>query len=141
MYPIDPPAPLWRYFRRSVVKILILGFQKAVINLIQFVIEHLLRKLFAVRGCIRTKQDAVLIFVKKLPGSTRLPPQFADPCCSVHGHIGKSIEVVGYVLQVFGKITDMQGDKLRFWMFGKNAVSGFQQFRVAWKVTAVEGPV
>src|SRR5712671_4244090 len=40
--PINPPPPLRRCWRWSVIEVFVLGFQKAVINIVQLVIEHLL---------------------------------------------------------------------------------------------------
>ena len=141
MYPVNPPAALRRYFSRGVIEILIFGFQETVINFIEFVVEYLLGKSFSMRSRIGSKQNPVLVFVEEFSGSARLASQFAYSGGSVDGHIGKSVEILGDILQVFRKIAHVQDDKLSLGMFGKNTVSGFQQFGIAGKVATVERPV
>src|SRR6185295_19001027 len=47
---VDAPAALRRNACRCVVEVLVLGFEKAVVDLVQLVAEHLLRILVAVRN-------------------------------------------------------------------------------------------
>src|ERR1700680_392550 len=69
---VNAPAALRRYFGRGVIKILVLSLQEAVVNLVQLIVEHLLRKLVAMRSGIGSEKNAVLIFVKEFTGGSRL---------------------------------------------------------------------
>src|SRR5947208_3796406 len=50
--PIYAPAALRRYFRRCVIEVLVVSFQKPVVNFVQLIVEYLLRKLVAMRSRI-----------------------------------------------------------------------------------------
>src|SRR5438105_1960981 len=52
---INPPAPLRRYPRRRVVKIVVFGFQKPVIGLVQLIVEDLLRRVDSARDGVGSK--------------------------------------------------------------------------------------
>ena len=46
---INPPTALRRNLRRSVVKILVVGFEETIIDFVQLIVEDLLRKFVADR--------------------------------------------------------------------------------------------
>src|ERR1051326_4984168 len=76
---VNSPSPLRGNRRRRVVEILILGFQKAVINLIQGIDKNLLRRIRSVRHRVCSKKNPILISVKKLSRHPRLSAEFTDP--------------------------------------------------------------
>ena len=61
---IRQPA-LRRHIGGSIIKILVVGFKKAEVDLVQLVVIHLLRKLLRVGSCIGAEQDSVLVLFKK----------------------------------------------------------------------------
>src|SRR5579871_1907975 len=81
---IDAPTTLWRYVRRSVVEVFVICLQKPIVDLIEFVIENLLRILITMRIGISPKQNPVLIPVKESSRRARLPSQLANTCGNVH---------------------------------------------------------
>src|ERR1044072_9248201 len=62
---VNTPAPLRRNRSWSVVEVLILGFEKAVIDLVQLVAEDLLRRFVSMRCRVCGKQNPVLVLIKK----------------------------------------------------------------------------
>jgi len=66
---IHIPASLHRDRRSIIVKVFIIGLEKAVDNSVGFWI----------RSQIRAKQDAVRMIQKELSGGIRLAPELADP--------------------------------------------------------------
>src|SRR5436309_9540616 len=60
---INPPPPLRRNRRRGVIEILVLGFQKPVIDFVQLVGEDLLGCVGSVRYGVGSKYNAILIFL------------------------------------------------------------------------------
>src|SRR6266700_2930037 len=76
--PVNSPTALRRYFRRSVIEIFVFGFKEPEINLIQLVVEDLLRKFVTVRSRVRGEQNPVLVLVEEFARGYRLPPEFAD---------------------------------------------------------------
>ena len=77
MDPVDTPSPLWRNVRRSIVKILIVGFQESIVDLVESVVEYLLRRIVAVRCRIGAEEDSVLILLKEGTRGPRLAAQFS----------------------------------------------------------------
>src|SRR5882762_7173099 len=53
--PINPPPPLRRCWSRGVIEVFVLSFQKAVIDIVQLVIEDLLWRLGSVGNSIGPK--------------------------------------------------------------------------------------
>src|SRR4029077_16077914 len=110
---VNPPASLRRYLRWSIVEVFILGFQKAIVDLIQLIVEHLLRELVTMRRRVGRKQNPVLVLVEKLSRSKRLAAEFSDASRHVHVHVRKPVEVLGDILQVLREVAEVQGYKLR----------------------------
>src|SRR6266704_1348286 len=100
---INPPAALGWHWHRSVIEVLIFGFQKAVIDFVQLIGEDLLRRIGPVRNRIRAKKDSILVFLEELPGHARLPAELSDAGPQLHVHIGKAVHAfadVGKILCV-----------------------------------------
>src|ERR1700730_17340506 len=104
---VNAPAALRRYFGRGVIEILVLGFQKAVVNLVQLIVKHLLRKLVPMRSRISSEKNTVLILVEEFTARQRLTAYFPRSCGDIDGHVGKAVKIIRDVLQIFGKITHM----------------------------------
>src|SRR5579863_9409513 len=71
---INPPAALRRNLRRRVIKIFVVGLEKTVVNLVELVVKHLLRKCFSVRRRVGTKKNPILILFKEFSRGARLTP-------------------------------------------------------------------
>src|SRR5579859_1428155 len=139
--PINPPPSLRRHLRRRVIEILVFGFQKPVIDLVQQVSEDLLRRISPVRNGVGSKQDSILIFVKELSGHARLAPKLSDAGAHLHVHIRKAIHAFAHVRKIFGVIPHVKNNELRLGMALQNAVARFQNFRVAWKILPMKRPI
>src|ERR1700733_1388756 len=108
MNPINLPPSLRWGFRGRVIEVLIIGLEESIINLVEFVVENLLRKLVTVRRSVRSKQNPVLILVEESPRSPRLPPQLANTRSDVNVHVRKAVEAFGYIGKIFREIPHMQ---------------------------------
>src|SRR5450755_669875 len=139
--PVNPPPALRRYLGGCVVEMLIFGFQKTEINLIQLVIEDLLWKFVAVRSRVRAEQNPVLVPFEELAGSCRLASEFADARGNIDEHVGKAVEIFGYVLQILCEVSYMECHKLGFRMPRHHSIAGSDQFVVAGKISSMERPV
>src|SRR3954452_9883760 len=62
---VDSPPSLRWHTRRCVVEILILGFKEPVIDVIQVLAEHLLRRFRTERNRVGPKQNSILVFVEE----------------------------------------------------------------------------
>src|SRR6185369_7154294 len=137
---VNAPTTLRRNGRRRVIEILVFSFKKAVVDLVKFVAENLLRRLIAVRRGVRCEEYSVLILVKKLSRHTRLAAEFTNACCDVNVHVWITIETLGDVGQVL-RVGRVKGDEVSLRMSLYDTVSRLLQLRVAGKVLAVERPV
>src|SRR5438128_578168 len=75
---INPPPPLRRNRRRGVIEILVLGFQKPVIDFIQLVGEDLLGRVGSVRNGVGSKYNSIPILLNNLAGHARLSSKLPD---------------------------------------------------------------
>ena len=71
---VDFPSALRWNLRGRIVKVFVVSFKKAVIDLVQLVVEYLLREFIAVRSRIRSEENPVLILVEKLARGAGLAP-------------------------------------------------------------------
>src|SRR6185295_17140251 len=78
---VDPPAALRRHRSGGVVEVLVLRLEEAVVDLVELVVEDLLRVLVALgrRDGVGPEEDPVLVLVEEFPRRPRLTPKLADP--------------------------------------------------------------
>src|ERR1044072_3114763 len=91
---VNTPAPLRRDGGWSVVEVLILRLEKAVIDLVQLVAEDLLRRFLSMRCRVCGKQNPVLVLIKKFACQAWLPAEFADTSSDIDGHVWITIETL-----------------------------------------------
>src|SRR4051794_35773114 len=141
MNSINSPPPLRRNFGGSIIEILIFSFEETKINFVELVIEDLLREFVAVERGIRGEKNPVLVLVEKFSGGYRLSPQLANPGSHIDEHVREPVQVLGNILQIFRKIAEVQGDKLRLRVACHHAIAGFNQFGIAWEIASIKRPV
>src|SRR6266581_5101665 len=139
--PVNSPTTLRRYFRRSVVEIFVFGFKEPEIDLIQLVIEDLLRKFVTVRSRIRGEQNPVLVLVEEFASSDRLASQFADARGNIDEHVGKAVKILRYVLQILCEVSNMEHDELRLRVSRDYSIASGEQFLIAGKISSMKRPV
>src|SRR5207247_4507088 len=99
---VDPPAPLGRDGGRRVVEVLVLGLEEPVVDLVELVLEDLLRVALAVGGRhgIGPEEDPVLVLLGELPRGARLAAQLSDARSDLDRHVGQLVEGGGHEGQV-----------------------------------------
>src|ERR1041385_2932672 len=138
---IDFPAALRRNLGWSVIEILIIGFKETIVDLVQLVVEDLLRKLIAMERRVCAEKNAVLIFVEEAACTPWLPPKFADPGGNINAHVWKAVEVLGDISKIFGEVANVKHKELGFRMTRENTIAGLKQLCISGKVVIVERPV
>src|SRR5579862_6751306 len=123
---VDAPAPLRRYFRRSVIEILVVCLQESIVDFVQLVVEDLLRSLVPMRSGVGAEQDAILIPVKKLLRRAGLPAQLSNAGRNIDRHIREAVKILRDIRQVLAEVSHVQHHELRFRMSGKNPVAGLE---------------
>src|SRR5207244_2193206 len=113
----------------------------AVVDPIQVLAEHLLRRFRAERDGVCAKQDAILIPVEESSRRSRLSSEFADACADLDVNVRESVERVADRLQVFGPVADVQRDERRSRVPRKYAIASLEDFSERRKVLVVERPV
>src|ERR1700756_4837086 len=139
--PINSPAALGRDSSWSVVEVFVFGFEKTKIDLVQLVVENLLRELVTMRGRIGAKKNAVLIFVEKLTRSSGLASKFSDARRQVNEHVRIAIEILRHVLQIFREVAYVHDNELRPGMSSDDPIASGNQLVITRKVSSMERPV
>src|ERR1039458_10266359 len=126
---VNAPSPLGRHARRRVVKVFVVRFKEPEIDLVQLLVEDLLRKFVSVRHRIGSEKNSILATFEELAGGWGRAAQFTDARPNLHAHVRKPVKIPGEVLQIRSEIADVQLQELRFRMPSNNSVPGLQDFR------------
>src|SRR6202521_1126803 len=69
---VNPPTPLRRHGCGCIIEVFVIGFKKAVVDLVKLIIEDLLGRVRSLGNGIRSKKNSILISLEELSGHTRL---------------------------------------------------------------------
>src|SRR5215472_14383969 len=121
MNAVDAPASLRGHRCWGVVEIVVVGFQKTVINLVKLVAEDLLGHVHTVGRGVGSEQDAILIAIEEPTGSSGLPSEFADASAKFHVQVSVPVELLRYECKILRVASDVQSDELSLRMARDNA--------------------
>ena len=113
------PAPLARHFTRSIVEVLVIRFQKTVVQLIAL---H-------VRPLVCAKQNAVRILHKEAPRAIGLAPQLADARTEVNIKVCAARKQRAHPAQVFCVAAHMRANEGGLRMALHNARQGIHNIK------------
>ena len=113
---VDAPAPLRRHRGGRVVEVLVVRLEEAVVDLVEQVVEDLLRGRVPLGGRdrVRAEEDPVLVGLEELPRGARLAAELPDARPELDGEVRKPVERLRDEGEVLGVVVQAQtGRRLR----------------------------
>src|SRR4051812_28667850 len=140
---VDPPASLGRDGRGRVIEVLVLRLQEPVVDLVERIVEDLLRVVVAVRRRhrVRAEEDAVLVLLEELPRRARLPAQLADAGPDLDRRVRELVQGLAHEGEVLRVVPDVEEHELGAGMAGEHAVTRGHDLGEGREIVVVEGPV